>query len=86
MRFSFWIMIAFLILSIIFKNVNPENIFVEILSLIFMISVVFTFITSIVHLLRYNPKVFPITSLVISTLLLVIFIIGVAIVLAKQIS
>ena len=48
------------------------------LNIIFFISLIFTIVLSIISLIKYKRRIFAIISLVISTLLLLFYIIGIA--------
>jgi hypothetical protein len=73
LRISFWIMIALWGLFTI-TNYPTENL--DILSWVWVISAIATFVLSIIHLVKYKQKTFAITSLVISSIWVFIFIIG----------
>lgn len=69
LRISFYLIIALFLLSF-FVNF-------WILNLGFLILLVFNIIISIIHLVRYKKKAFAIAALVISSLTLLFYIIGV---------
>ncbi len=69
LRISFIVM---LILSGITGQIGPNLILV----VLFIISLFFTFIISIVHLRKYKKKTFPIITLIISSIFIIIFIFG----------
>jgi hypothetical protein len=74
LRISFWVMIALWGLFII-SNYPTENL--DILSWIWIISAIGTFVLSIIHLVKYKQKTFAIISLVVSSIWIFIFMIGV---------
>ncbi|MBU2504081.1 MAG: hypothetical protein KJ879_03475 [Nanoarchaeota archaeon] len=75
LRISFWIMIFFWILSVLldlsFQNTG-EIIFV----IFWMGSIIFTFVSSILHLTKHKKKSFAVVALVFSSLLLLLFLFG----------
>lgn len=71
-------MIFLLILEIIFPSQE-----LDIIDWIFIISVLFCFVTSIIHLVKYKEKALAITSLVISSIGTLLFLIGFLIVIAE---
>ena len=79
LRISFFVMALIWLGESIFlpNDIAPEDYwtgFMVVVSLIFTISAIFTFVTSIVHLVKYKEKAFAITSLVISSILVLFFI------------
>lgn len=72
LRISFWIMIGFWILSIIFEELS----LIYALSIIWIGIVIFNFVVSIIHLVKYKNKAFAILSLVLSSVMILLFIIG----------
>ncbi len=76
LRISFILMVALLIFSLIFPNI--KNIF---LNIIFLVSLIFALITSVIHLVKYKKKGFAIVALVVSSLILFLYAIGLAVVL-----
>lgn len=81
LRVSFWIMILIWVGEIIFlpNDFPPEAHwlgFMAIISLLYTVSIFFTFVVSIVHLVKYKEKAFAIVSLVISSIQGLIFLIG----------
>lgn len=74
LRFSFWIMIAFWIGNA-FTGLMNEGL----LLIIWLISIISCFVISIMHLSTYKKKAFAVVSLVLSSYLILTFIIGVMI-------
>ena len=74
-REGFWVMIIFWILNILFTT-NYETKIELIIATGLFVSVIFTFVNSIIHLTRYKKKAFAITALVFSSYYLLTFIIG----------
>ncbi len=75
LRISFWAMIilwAFLLLPLL----SNESLVYILLSYILAILIIFTFVVSIIHLVKYNKKTFAIIALVISSIGLLILLIG----------
>jgi len=72
-RIGFWSIIA---LWIIMAFVPYENVVYALLSFLWIGLTIFTFVSSILHLTKYESKAFAITALVISSILLLLFIIG----------
>jgi len=71
-RISFWVMaLLWVIIAVL-----PEHQGLWISDWIFIVSIPFTFVTSIIHLVKYKEKAFAITSLVISSLGLLFVLIG----------
>lgn len=75
LRISFYLMIFLLVLSF-FVSFSALN-------FIFIILLVFAIIMSIIHLFKHKRKAFAITSLVISVLILLFYIIGITAMLNK---
>lgn len=72
LRIGFWVMVAFLVISVIYGIINPtlsNTPLLLIISGIMDISIIFTFVVSIVHLTRYKEKALAIVALVISSIL-----------------
>jgi len=71
LRISFWIMIAtWIIISI---NDNP---LISVIDILWIASMVFTFVVSIIHLTKYKKKAFAIVSLILSSIAMLLFLIG----------
>lgn len=69
LRVSFWLMIFLWVVSIVFSNFYESDI---ILTYLFIIAMMFTFVTSIIHLIKYREKVLAIVALVLSSLEVVV--------------
>ncbi len=70
LRISFWVMVGLWVVSIILgiaKSSLSTSAVGIILGIIFFISIIFTFVVSIIHLIKYKQKGFAITALVISS-------------------
>lgn len=85
LRISFWIMVIIWAGEIIFlpEEMSSEAYwtgYMSIVSLLFIASGIYTFIASIIHLIKYKEKAFALVSLVISSVLILIFLIGVIVV------
>jgi len=65
LKISFWIMIFFWIFTYVIPANEGRGLF---FGLLFIASVIFTFIVSIIHLTKHKEKVFAIISLVISVI------------------
>jgi len=72
LRVSFWMMVLCWIVAMI-EFINPENVS---FALLWVALIVHTFVTSIIHLVKYDKKGLAVTSLVISSCLLFLVIIG----------
>ena len=71
LRISFWAMVGFTILIYIFPILwYSTPIYLTYYVLFIIGSIIFTFVTSLIHLRRYKQKGFAITALVISSLYL----------------
>jgi hypothetical protein len=76
LRAGFWTMIGCWFLSIVVTI--PEDTFVDWLFLIVWIaSVIFTFVVAIIHLTKHKQKGLAITSLVLSSWLILMFLVGI---------
>lgn len=76
LRISFLIMVGCWLLSIVVTI--PEDTFANWLFLIaWMASIIFTFVFAIIHLTRYKQKGLAITSLVLSSWLILMFLVGI---------
>jgi len=71
--------VSFAILVFIWLFILNTSGFIEI---IWIASAIFTFIVSILHLKKYESKVFPVIALVVSSIFLITYIFGVIIGLA----
>lgn len=76
-RIGFWLMIATLILSIAVSLIgfyldNPLEFLNGVISLIFTLSVGFTFVMSVIHLIKYKERSLAITAFVISFILILL--------------
>ncbi len=69
LRISFYLMIALFLLSFVINF--------WILNLLFLILLVFNIVVSIIHLVKYKKKAFAIVALIISSLTLLFYIIGI---------
>ena len=76
LKVGFWVMVGFWLLSVITSVIENENVFAIILSVFWIISIIFTFTISIIHLTKYKTKAFAITSLVLSSYLILTALIG----------
>lgn len=79
LRISFCIMILCWILAIFITSIEGDtyfSLFDSFIYLIWVSSIIFCFVTSIIHLKKYNKKGFAITSLVISSILIFVIFIG----------
>jgi len=82
LRISFWLMLALWIISAVYSAINATNgtssysTFWLIVSIVWIISIVFTFVVSIIHLTKYKQKALAITALVISSILILLSVIG----------
>jgi hypothetical protein len=81
LRISFWVMVLIWVGEMVFLSdeLSAEGYwtgFMAIISLLFVVSGVFTFVVSIVHLVKHKKKAFAITSLVISSILVLLFVVG----------
>jgi len=84
LRISFWIMVSTALIGGFFTNLNPSASgeeywigFMAINSFLMMIFVIFTFVISIIHLVKYKKKAFAVVSLVFSSIFLLLFLFGV---------
>ncbi len=68
LRISFLLMILLLILSFLISHV--------VFNFVFLILLIYSIVLSIIHLFKHKRKAFPITSLVISVLILLFYILG----------
>ena len=73
LRISFLIMILFFIISL-----SLPLFLTSLVNLLFIISLLFTFVVSIIHLFKQKKKAFAIVALVISVLFILFYIIGLA--------
>jgi len=77
---GFWVMIGFWVLNIIFMsslfNIEP-NVYI-VFWVLWIASVVFTFVLSIIHLTKYRQKALAVTSLVLASFLILTIIVGLA--------
>ncbi|MEK6823693.1 MAG: hypothetical protein AABY06_01540 [Nanoarchaeota archaeon] len=73
LRISFLLMFLFFIISL-----SLPLFLTLLINLLFIISLLFTFVVSIIHLFKFKRKVFPIVALVISVLFILFYIIGLA--------
>lgn len=77
LRISFWTMVGLWVISMFLGFVSSSvNWFWISLSLIWLVSVIYTFVLSIIHLNKYKEKGFAITSLVISSLFIILNIVS----------
>lgn len=73
LRVSFWVMI-FLWALVSYMPDNTMGLAFQ--DYVYLISIISTFVLSIIHLVKYDKKAFAITSLVISSIGLLLIIIG----------
>ena len=76
LRISFWIMILLWILNVVFNPKNYLSGFMIIFTLMWIASIFFTFVSSIIHLVKYKKKTFAVISLVMSSYLVLTFLVG----------
>jgi len=79
LRVGFFIMIGFWFLNVIFFDLflfTEETTFFWVFYIFWTISIIFTFILSIIHLTRYKQKIFTIISLVLASYLILTLMIG----------
>lgn len=80
LRISFWIMLGLWILSTIYGYANPTATYTSsiwmVVSIIWLISVIFTFVVSIIHLTKYKEKAMAIVALVVSSLMILLVLLG----------
>ena len=74
LRVSSWTMIGVWALNLIFGIVDNDETFI--LAILWIISIIFTFVVSIIHLTKHKNKAFAILSLVLSSFLIIILFIG----------
>jgi len=74
LRISFWIMIAYFIFSFIYPDLESIGV-ILLIDIIGLIASVYTFVTSIVHLTIFKQKTFAITALVLSSSLVLSWIV-----------
>lgn len=78
-RISFFLITGlWIFFSISYDSIRKESpgMLMTLLSVIWITSTIFNFTTAIIHLTKFHKKNFAIVSLVISSLLLVLFLIG----------
>ena len=81
LRVSFWLMVLIWVGEMAFlpDELSAEGYwsgFMAIVSLLFIVAGIFTFVVSIIHLVKHKKKAFAIVSLVISSILVLLFLIG----------
>lgn len=88
LRVSFFIMLGLWFVSVIYnlvakgqQSISPFLIF---LSLLWMVSILFTFIVSIIHLGKYKEKAFAIISLIVSLVIILLVIISLILLLSNN--
>ena len=74
MRISFWLLCLFFIINIFIVDINEIG--YTIFAFLFVADIIWCFVTSILHLKRYKEKGFAITSLVISSMMVSIILLG----------
>ncbi|MFA7708222.1 MAG: hypothetical protein WCX73_04695 [Candidatus Pacearchaeota archaeon] len=74
LRISFWVMIATWALIALLPDTTG---YLDIINVIWIITLIFTFVTSIIHLVKYKEKAFAITALVIASIGIFLLIIGI---------
>jgi len=73
MRISFWAMIIIFIIFVLAGEKTIVNEPIEmLLSSVWIVAVIFCFVTSIIHLKEHKQKAFAVTALVFSSLLLLL--------------
>ena len=81
LRISFWVMVGLRLITTIYGYANPNGTYTSsfwmVISIIWIISVIFTFVVSIIHLTKYKEKALAIVALVISSLFVLLVIFGV---------
>jgi len=70
LRISFWLMILLFLVSFLINSV--------VINISFLILLFFIIVVSIIHLVKHNKKAFAIAALVLSALLLLFYLIGLA--------
>lgn len=75
LRVSFWIMVGIWILSVIL-DLPYDGILGGLIGILWVTVSIFTFVVSIIHLVKYKQKAFAIVSLIISSILNLLFLIG----------
>lgn len=85
LRISFWIMVTNLVIGSLFSQNEYWIVFMEdIMALILSCTVIFTFVVSIIHLVKHKKKAFAITSLVISSIFLLLVFLGMFMVIVEN--
>jgi len=74
LRIGFWIMIAYFIFSFIYPDLESTG-FILLIDIIGLMAGFYTFVTSIVHLTIFKQKAFAITALVLSSSLVLSWIV-----------
>jgi hypothetical protein len=81
LRVSFWVMIGVWVISLVYGFVSPNGLstlstsaalVLSLISLLWFLDTIFTFVVSIIHLTKYKEKAFAVTSLVFSSLLMLL--------------
>ena len=73
LRSSFWFMITMWILFTIFPNSNEA---ISLSDILWIISIFFTFVVSIIHLTKYKEKTLAIVALILSSFNIFGFLVG----------
>lgn len=73
LRIGFWVIVVSLIAGYL---LNEDSSLFWFVAIIQIISIVFTFVLSIIHLVKYKPKAFAVTSLVISSICVLLLVLG----------
>lgn len=81
LRVSFWTVVVIWVGESVFLPYvdSPQKYwdgFMAIVSFLFLVSGIFTFVLSIIHLIRHKKKAFAIVALVISSILMLLFLVG----------
>lgn len=76
LRIAFGIMIGIWIFLVIFEDIKPTTIIGKIFAIVWITTGVYVFVASIIHLTKHKEKAFAITSLVISSILILLFVDG----------
>lgn len=82
LRIGFWIMVATFLISLA-SNYLPTW-FINTISIICYIAILFVFVVSIIHLTKYKEKAFAITALVISSLIILTLLLGIFVIIAQS--
>jgi hypothetical protein len=81
LRISFWVMVGTFLLS--FWSESFPTFLIYFVNIICYLSILFTFVVSIIHLTKYKEKRFAIVSLVVSSLIILLFFFSITILIAQ---